>query len=190
MFLLLCCSGSTLKVGKHTAPLSRLCALKCQSFALSQSPVVFRPAASACWHMTFLRGLRMISLRSWPSCSQFPGTTWFTTTGLQWASIKIARNVTRGCINKCTTRRNKPSMDLSGRKPMGQESIILGVTLISRPQWIRLVKQSWRWRCGINFSYPQSSIHGKTSLNKQLSVISPHIRFNPSISSFYQADCV
>lgn len=163
VFLFLCWSGCTWKVEKRTTHLSPQCALWWQRFALSQSPAVFQPAASACWHTSFWRSVRLCCLRRWPSCSQFPGTTTLTTTGLRWASIKEALNVMRGCINKCTTRRNRQSMDLSGRKQMGQESVMLGVTLISGPQWIPWVRQSWRWRCGIHFLHFPSSIHTKTS---------------------------
>lgn len=187
VFLFLCCSGSTLKAGKRTTHLSPRCALWWQRFALSQSPAAFQAAASASWRTSFWRRVRLRCPRRWPSCSQFPGTTTFTTTGLQWESIKQALNVMRGCINKCTMRRNRRSMDLSGRKPMGQESVMLGVTLISGPLWIPWGRQSWRWRCGINFSHFPSTV---VSIHLKLSAMNPNFRFNPSISSSYQADCV
>lgn len=185
-----CFSGYILKVGKRTTHLSPRFAPWCQRFAPSPSPAAFRPAALACWHTISWRGLGMILWRHWPSCSPSPGTTTFTTTCLQWASLKKVLNVMRGCINKCTMRRNKRSMDLSGIRPVGRESITLGVTWISRPQWIHWVTQSWRWRCGINFSHPRNSKVSQTSLNKHSSVMSPYISFNPSICSFYRADCV
>lgn len=171
VLLFLCWSGCTLKVGRHTTHLNPQCALWWQRFALSPSPAAFQLAASVYWLTSFGRSVKLCCLRRWPSCSQFPSTTPFTTTGLRWESIKQALNVMRGCINKCTMRRNKQSTDLSGRKPMGQESIMLGVTLISGPQWIPWVRQSWRWRCGIHISHP-SSIHNKTSL--VVSHESPH----------------